>query len=243
MSSTTTVTPPTIAVPPAQAPVPGAPAIVIEDRLRIPAGINDLESFRRWARSTECPERGRFAYLNGVFWMDFSKEQLYSHNQVKGAVGAILWNLAVAAGIGRYLPDGMLLSNARANLSTVPDGLFVSYQALQSGRVRQVPGSQTGVVELEGTPDMVLEVVSDSSVEKDTIRLPDLYQQAGIPEFWRIDARGPEARFEILRLSGTEYVPTRQPDEWWRSDVFNRSFRLTQQVDPLGQPVFTLEVR
>src|SRR4051812_15201215 len=93
----------------------------------------------------------------------------------------------------------MLLSNVAADLSTVPGGLFVSFAALREGHVRQVPGRHAGVVELEGTPEMVLEVVSDSSVEKDTVRLPELYRRAGIPEFWRVDARG-ELRFEVLRL-------------------------------------------
>ena len=95
---------------------------------------------------------------------------------------------------------------------------------------------------LEGTPDMVLEVVSDSSVEKDNVLLPPLYQAAGVPEFWRIDARG-ELLFELLRLTPGGYVSAQLPEGWWHSDVFARDFRLVQGADPLGQPEFTLEVR
>ena len=43
---------------------------------------------------------------------------------------------------------------------------------------------------MEGTPDMVLEILSDTSEQKDLVDLPANYQTAGIPEFWRIDARG-----------------------------------------------------
>ena len=43
----------------------------------------------------------------------------------------------------------------------------MSHDALAPGRVRQVEGKEGGIVELEGTPDMVLEVVSDGSEKKD----------------------------------------------------------------------------
>jgi Uma2 family endonuclease len=108
--------------------------------------------------------------------------------------------------------------------------------------VRQVAGRVAGVVEFEGSPEMVLEVVSESSVEKDTVILPVLYHRAGINEFWRIDARS-ELHFEILNWTERDYVPAGEAGGWWRSAVFGRWFRMTQQPDPLGQPQFTLAVR
>ena len=141
------------------------------------------------------------------------------------------------------MPDGMHLSNTVAGLSTVPDAMYVLYTTFQTGRVQRVPNAnQVGVVELEGCPDMVLEVVSDSSVEKDTQLLPPLYQRAGIAEFWRIDARA-VVQFEILRLTPAGYAPTHLPDGWWHSDVFGQDFHLDQDTDPIGQPRFTLRFR
>lgn len=236
------IAPPAVAAPPVPVPVPAALPIIIDGTLHIPPGIGDLDSFRRWARSEESPDRVRLAYLAGTLWIDRTMEQLYTHNQVKAEIGAVLTVLVKASGQGRYIPDGMLLSSVAADLSTVPDGLFVSYASLREGRVRQVAGRLTGVVELEGTPDMVLEVVSESSVEKDMVRLPELYRRAGVPEFWRVDARG-ELHFEILRLTDSGYVAAPEPDGWWRSAVFNRSFRMVQEADPLGQPQFTLDVQ
>jgi Uma2 family endonuclease len=232
------------AVPAAPAPSP-APSekFHLKGRICIPAGITDLESFRRWAHSDAFPEHGRIDYLNGAIWVDLTLEQLYSHNQVKGEIGAVLHALAKASGLGRYLADGMRLSNPATALSTEPDGSYVSYAAVQQGRVRLIPSPTAGgVTELEGAPDMVLEVVSESSVDKDTVQLPEAYRRSGIPEFWRVDARA-GLRFEILRLTDAGYVAETEPDGWQRSAVFGRSFRLTQQTDPLGQPTFTLEVR
>jgi Uma2 family endonuclease len=89
---------------------------------------------------------------------------------------------------------------------------------------------------------MVLEVVSNSSVEKDTDILPEAYARAGIPEFWRIDARA-GVSFEVFRLTPEGYAPSREADGWWRSEAFGRSFRLTAATDPLGDPTYRLEVR
>lgn len=238
MTATLSAAPPS---PPA-VPAPTTCAVVIDERLRIPAGITDFDAFRQWAHSDDFPEQGRIAFLDGTLWIDLAMEQAFSHNDVKHEVVSILRGVARAAQVGRYFGDGMRLSHPQATLSTDPDGLFFFFTTLQTGRLRQVSGTRGGVVEFEGTPDMVLEVVSDTSVEKGTRTLPTLYQRAGIPEFWRIDARG-ELRFEILRLTPAGYTSTQLPDGWWRSDVFDREFLLEQGTDPLGQPEFHLRVR
>ncbi len=194
-------------LPPSVAGLPATRCtVVINGAMQIPPNITDLASFRSWAHSDDFPEEGRIAYLNGIIWIDLSMEQLYSHNQIKVQVTIVLGALANSLGGGLYMDDGMRLSNTDANLSTDPDGIYASYATLQSDRLRQVPGRHGGVVELEGTPYMVLEVVSESSVEKDTVTLPPLYQAAGISEFWRIDVRG-ELRFEILRLTPAGWTP------------------------------------
>ena len=89
---------------------------------------------------------------------------------------------------------------------------------------------------------MVLEVVSDTSVEKDTVILPPLYHAAGVDEFWRVDARG-ELKFEIFRWRSPGYELMRLPDGWCRSGLFGRDFQLTQGTDPLGEPLYPLQVR
>jgi len=57
--------------------------VVERDSVTIPAWVDDLDSFRRWARSDEFPESGRICFLNGEVWVDMSKEQAFWHNQVK----------------------------------------------------------------------------------------------------------------------------------------------------------------
>ena len=211
--------------------------------VRIPSWVVDLKSFRHWAHSDDFPEAGRICYLNGEVWVDMSKEQVFSHNQVKSEFNMVVGGLAKAERLGRYFPDGVLLSNAVADLTSEPDGTFVSRESLSLGRVRLVEGMQEGYVELEGTADMVLEVVSPSSVEKDTVILRDLYWHAGIPEYWLVDARGEQLAFDILRYAAKGYIASRKQGGWLKSAVFGRFFRLTQQMDTLGHPEYTLAAR
>ena len=215
--------------------------IVIADKGCIPDWISDLDSFRRWARSDEFPESGQYSFLDREIWVDFSMEQLFSHNGVKVAVTYAIMALLQQIRSGKYVTDRMLLSNVTANLSTEPDGLYFHWSTLESGRLKLIEGADEGCVELEGTPDMVLEVISRTSVRKDTVVLRDLYWQAGIPEYWLIDARGANPDFQILKHMAQGYQATESTSAGVFSGVFNRSFQLRQQADPLGHPEFFLE--
>ena len=172
-----------------------------------------------------------------------SKEQLFSHNQVKSEFNIVLGTFAKTTRQGRYLPDGMLLTNAAANLSSQPDGLYFSAESLESGRIVLVEGVKSGIVELEGSPDMVLEIVSDSSVDKDTRILPDLYFRAGVVEFWRVDARGDTVDFQIFRRGSGGFEAIEATDGCLTSEVFGLSFSLTRTTDSLGHPDYTLSHR
>jgi Uma2 family endonuclease len=217
---------------------------VVEKQLvSIPAWVDDLESFRRWARSKQFPDTGRICYLNGEVWVDMSKEQFFSHNQVKSEYNITLGGLIKRNRLGRYIPDGMLLTNVDATLSVQPDGAFASFESLANGRVRLIEGADEGFVELEGTPDMVLEVVSTSSVVKDYKRLRELYWRAGIPEYWIVDARTEKPSFDILRRTANGYTAIRKQGGWVKSAVFGKAFRLTRKTDEQGNPEYELAVR
>ena len=213
------------------------------DSVHVPFWVNDLESFRRWMLSDESPEKVPLFFLAGEVWIDMSKEQFFSHNQLKQEFFRVVGALAKQERLGTFCPDGMLLSNEEADLSGNPDGIFVAKETFHADKVRMIEGAEDGVVELEGSPDMVLEVVSDSSVEKDTEVLRELYWKAGIREYWLVDARGERLEFQILRHSTRGYTPVRKSAGWLKSAVFGKAFRLTRQLDDLGHPDFTLDVK
>ena len=217
--------------------------VLYDESVIIPDGITDVEAFRRWVHSEEFPEAGRICFLHGDVWVDMSKEQILTHNQLKQEFNLVLGSLVKAQRLGRFFPDGVLLTHDRAQLACQPDGTFVSRQTLKSGRVRLVEGERGGYLELAGTPDMVLEIVSSSSVEKDTVTLPDLYWRAGIPEYWLVDARSSRLQFDIFQWQSDGYAAVRKQGGWILSQVFGKSFRLSRRIDDEANPEFSLAVR
>lgn len=149
-------------------------------------------------------------------------------------------NIVNPASLGRYVPDRMLLTNAQANLSTEPDALFFTWETMRAGRLRLVERDGQDFMELEGTPDQVLEVVSKTSVRKDTVLLRDLYFKAGIPEYWLVDVRGGALSFEILQWTPEGYAAVPAVNGWLESKVFGKRFSLQKKSDPLGHPQFVV---
>jgi len=188
------------------------PSPEVDDTLRIPPGVGALEEFRRWSWSDSFPGHGRIDFLGGGLEIDLNPENLYQHGTVKTAIAAVLHEQLATTGRGAVFVDATRVVSVEAGISVEPDVVVVLWDTLAAGRVRQVPaasGEPDSFVELEGAPDLVVEVVSESSVSKDRRRLPPLYARAGIPELWLVDARGPRetpVRLEIHHLTSAGYV-------------------------------------
>jgi Uma2 family endonuclease len=211
--------------------------------ISVPDWVRDIASFRRWTDSEDCPNEYPLGWLKGEVWLDMSKEQVFTHNLIKTQITIIVGALVLAENLGLYLSDGVLLSNFAADVSGNPDGTFLSRDTLRSDRVRLIEGRRGGITEIQGSPDMVLEVVSESSVKKDYDLLRRAYWDAEIREYWLVDARKKPARFDVLRHGSRGYVTVRKQDGWVKSPVFGKSFRLVQKQNDLGQPEFSLAVK
>jgi Uma2 family endonuclease len=213
--------------------------LLLTDAVSIPGkATTNLRSFRRWTTSGEYPERGDYFYLAGDIWMDNSMETLL-HNQIKSQIAAVLTLLIGRLGI--YCGDRMRLVNVEADISCEPDGMFISHQSRKAGRVSWEQGSQS--LEVIGSPDMVLEVASSSSLKKDTILMRQLYAAAEIPEYWLVNPLGDQVTFDILRLHGSAYAPARKSAGWLKSGVFGKSFRLIEEEGAGELPEYRLLVK
>lgn len=216
--------------------------IHLADEAFIPAGITDLASFRRWADSEQYPTRGKYSFLQGQLWVDLTMEQLFTHNQVKTKLTAILSQLVDAENNGYLFADGVRVSNPQAELSSEPDVVFVTFDAIRQERVKLVRGQLGGYVELEGSPELVVEIVSPSSVRKDTEVLRELYALAGVSEYWLIDARTTTPTLEILRWSEKGYQPAPVTAAGILSAALSRAVALLQDSDPLGNPRYVFRL-
>jgi Uma2 family endonuclease len=219
--------------------------IIIDERFRIPHEAEQFEGFRCWVESGDFPETGRIDYLAGDVEIEMSPEDLHTHGVVKAEIAARLHALAVDHDLGEVFVDRARVVHRTAGLSAEPDVVLVLWPSLEYGRVRYVSASDKGpgrFSEIEGAPDLLVEIVSDGSERKDNERLPRLYAAAGIPELWLVDARGGDLRFQIHTLREGRYsAVAADPQGWLPSPVLGARFRLVRQRTRLATWRYRLE--
>jgi Uma2 family endonuclease len=202
-----------------------------------------FELFRNWIHSKLSPKLGKFSFLNGDLEAEMSPESLFDHNFIKSAIGGAFQMISEQSRIGRAYADGALFVNEEFKIVTEPDVMFCLWSTLRENRVEYRPykNSKKGRVEIHGSPDVIVEVVSNSSVKKDKVRLKQLYFAAGIAEYWLVDARNGRLEFTIFHRGQSEFTPAIQDGEGYCfSKVFNLSFWLERYADPLGTDDFRL---
>jgi Uma2 family endonuclease len=223
-------------------------ATFAEANLRMPDDAFSFEGFQKWEESDEFPETGRIDYLAGDIEVDMSPEDFYTHGAPKTAIAMRIASIVSDADLGEVCIDSTRVRSQFAALSVDTDIAVVLESSLEAGTVRLLPAAARKGPDryagLEGA-DLIVEIVSDSSVKKDLERLPPLYAAAGIPELWLVDARGEDLRFDILELQEGHYVPIAADAEGWiRSPRLGKLFRLVRQrKQRLGAWRYRLEVR
>jgi len=226
------------------------PAVVIEDRLRIPRGTHTFAGFQAWVASGRLPEGGRIDYLAGDVEIEVSAAELHTHGAVQMAIAARLHTLFSERDLGEVFAGRARFSSRVAEVSAEPDVVGIFWESLEEGRLHYSAAGGVGdsgadrSAEIDGPPDLIVEILSDGSAGKDSERLPRLYALAGVRELWLIDARGSYLRFEIHALHGAAYLPV-LPDAqgWSRSEQLGRSFRLTRLPTRGGTWRYLLEDR
>ncbi len=213
----------------------------------IPERIDSLARFRRWAFSDRFPTTGRIDYVRDAIEIDMSPEDLFNHNFPKTELTSVLHHWVKQHRLGWVFSDRSRVHCAKAGLSVEPDAVFVSRASVESGRVKFRPSkskSDDGMIEIVGPPDVVVEFVSDSSVQKDTVVLPERYFAAGVREYWLVDGRGRNLQFDIYSRGEAAFVPTVPDAEGFReSSVMQARLRLTRKRIRKPMWDYSLEMR
>jgi Uma2 family endonuclease len=220
-------------------------AIFDELEISVPDEARTHDGFRAWAKSDACPERARVTFVNGEILIDMSKEEIETHAKPKGEVGRGVGNIGHEFDLGECYPDGTLVSNVEAGLSTNPDLTFVLWETLEAKKVILVPrkGFRGQYLELVGSPDLLVEIVSRGSVRKDKHLLREAYHRARVPEYWLIDARVEDIDFKLLWWRRTGYVAVAPRDGWLRSRILRHEVKLERVRHRLGLWRYTLHTR
>lgn len=215
------------------------------ESLQIPADAYTFEGFLRWLESDEFPESGRIDFLAGEIYADMSPEDVGSHSVVKVAISTTLQIIVSHQDRGEVYSDRTSVRHTPARLSVEPDVVVALWETFERGRLRHVPpadGDPERLVAVEGAPDVVVEIISPSSVQKDTKRLPRGYAAAGIPELWLVDARGSRLQFQIHTLQDGRYVPIPTDTEGWSlSPILGELFRLVRHRTRMSTWRYVLE--
>lgn len=215
-----------------------ATIVNFENSFEMPLSLHSLEDFRRWTCSRGFPQTGRIDYVDGRIEVEMSPEDLFTHGTPKSEIHGVLHGQLKKQRCGHLFVDRTRIASVAGNLSAEPDIVFVSHQSIASGRVRLIPktsGQPGRYVELEGGPDLVVEIVSDGSETKDTQRLPDAYFSAGVEEYWLVDVRGQTTIFRIHRRGKSCFEPVEQEaDGFQSSHVFKCRFHLERSWNDAG---------
>ena len=217
---------------------------VIPGGFEVPEAFPNHAAYLRWLAVTDVPEEVRIGYINGQVWAEVMAERALVHNRIKTAIAETVGPIIRQADLGIYFGDGMLFTSKKAKFTTYPDGMYISNESMDLKKAT-LTGAKAGQrdTQLLGSPDLVIEVISDYSEDKDTEWLMAGYWNAGVGEYWLVDARSEPLRFSILKRMKKEFTPVPETGGWIESPTLKREFRFVPGKVKFGHPTYYLEVR
>lgn len=136
------------------------------------------------------PDRNRYELIEGELFVTAAPNT--EHQRKVGRLYRLLADYVDKNGLGEVFiaPFDVVLAPGTI---LEPDIVFVS------------KGRRSIIREacIEGAPDLLVEVISDSTRVVDRFVKRDRYAEHGVPEYWLLDPF--ELRLEILRLEGGKY--------------------------------------
>ncbi len=152
------------------------------------------------------------------------------HAVMMGFLFNLLSQYAQLLGLGRVFMDQVEMRLARA--ARVPDILFIATTNL--GRLE--------ATRLRGPADLVVELISDDSVERDRSDKFAQYAAAGVPEYWLVDTREGRNDAAFYRLGDGHYqeMPLDAEGRYWSSALpgfWLRAEWLWQDPPPNALPI------
>jgi Uma2 family endonuclease len=136
------------------------------------------------------PDRNRYEIVDGELFV--SPSPITLHQRIVTNLAAQLWQHVRKHRLGEVFVAPL---DVVFTFSTVlePDLIFVSEPR------RRIIGEKN----LAGPPDLVVEVLSESTAKLDLEIKPKQYALYGVSEFWRVDPS--EKTLEVFRLKEGEY--------------------------------------
>jgi Uma2 family endonuclease len=210
------------------------------EELSIPSWVTDLASFQRWFRSGDYPQEAKLAYFDGNIWAGQQMERTL-HTLIKTELAYAIkhWSNQHLAGL--TFCDSQRYTSEEAELSCEPDVIFFTEASLLDGTVQMMDGDAS--LEIEGEPEIIVEVISPTSVKKDQKTLREKYFQAGVQEYWLADSRKVPSLSIMKRGSKGFIVVKPNTQGWIRSEVLGALCRLKSSPGPMATTKVTVEMK
>ncbi len=145
-------------------------------------------------REMEFNDNDLFLYeiLNGILVRKSAPHIL--HQRISQKLNRLFENYVLPKQLGEVFtaPVDVVLSEVNA---PQPDLIFIS--TANANIIDEVEGI------VNGAPDLVVEIISPSSIKRDRIEKKAIYEQFGIPEYWLIDPNNQS--IEIYTLKEGKY--------------------------------------
>lgn len=137
------------------------------------------------------PEDKRYELIEGEFYMVPVPD--FTHQSVLRNMGFILWKFVKDKDLGivLYAPFDIVFSEENV---LQPDIIFLSKERLNLMTEKN----------LQGPPDIVVEILSPSSRERDRLIKKRIYADYGVREYWMVDTRVRSIEVLTLKEKGFE---------------------------------------
>ncbi len=139
------------------------------------------------------PDDGRrYEIIDGVLYM--ANAPAFEHQQAVTSLTSQLWNFVQTHNLGVVLTAPFEVRLPDIAQPVQPDILFVSNARREIIKPKLI----------EGTPDLIVEVLSPSTARYDRHIKFDAYERAGVREYWIVNPR--LRSVEVYTLVGNEYA-------------------------------------
>ena len=184
-----------------------------------------FEEFLDW-----CDEDTRAEWINGRVVI-LSPDNVV-HNDLMLFLSTVVYSYVRRKDLGKVQVEKILMKLQATNSARMPDLMFIAKARLE--RLRHTY--------FEGAADIVVEIVSPESVDRDRSEKFSEYQIAGVREYWLIDPLRNTAEFFELGAD-RRYYPVPLCDGAFRSGVLTGFWLKPTWLweDPLPDPTEVLK--
>ncbi len=142
------------------------------------------------------PDRNRYEIVDGELFV--TPSPITIHQRIVGNLYGHLWNHVRKHRLGEVFVAPLDVVFTQSTVLE-PDLIFVSQSRLKI----------IGEKNLSGAPDLVVEVLSESTARLDREIKPKQYALYGVSEYWRVDPQ--EKMVEVFRLKEGAYELAARP--------------------------------